>query len=122
MLTYLAGCDPETGKLKRAPSFFIQKGLDILKIISNESVIDLYLDQWTGATTHIDDASFKKLDNSNFVNGEDNLVFDPSLQGCYKANWKLHTKKCTYYLSIVTSSCNLSRFIKALTILSATCL
>ena len=46
-LTYLAGCDPATGKLTRAPSFFIQKGLEILKTIGTEPVIDLYLDQWT---------------------------------------------------------------------------
>ena len=36
-LTYLAGCDQTTGKLKHLPSFFIQKG--------TEPVIDLYLDQ-----------------------------------------------------------------------------
>src|SRR6202035_952492 len=36
-VTYLAGCDQATGKLKHLPSFFIQKG--------TEPVIDLYLDQ-----------------------------------------------------------------------------
>jgi triacylglycerol lipase len=32
-LTYLAVCDPKTGKLKQLPSFFIKRGLDILKMI-----------------------------------------------------------------------------------------
>lgn len=102
-LTYLAGCDQTTGRLKHAPSFFIQKGLDILKMVGSESVIDLYLDQWTRGKTSIDDALFKKIDDSNFVNGDDNLAFDLSLQGCCKANENFYTNDCTYYLSILTS-------------------
>jgi triacylglycerol esterase/lipase EstA (alpha/beta hydrolase family) len=101
--TYLAGCDRETGKLKHLPSFFIQRGLDILKMIGTEPVIDLYLDQWTHGKTPINDALFKKIDDSNFVNGDDNLAFDLSLQGCCKANENFDTQKGTYYLSIVTS-------------------
>jgi triacylglycerol lipase len=102
-LTYLAGCDQATGKLKHLPSFFIQKGLDLLKMIGTEPVIDLYLDQWTQGKTPIDEALFKKIDNSNFANGDDNLAFDLSLQGCCKANKNFDTQICTYYLSIVTS-------------------
>jgi triacylglycerol lipase len=102
-LTYLAGCDQATGKLKQLPSFFIQKGLDILKMIGTEPVIDLYLDQWTQGTIPTDDAFFKKIDESNFVEGDDNLAFDLSLQGCYKANKNFGTQTSTYYLSIVTS-------------------
>ncbi len=94
-LTYLLGCDPATGKLKRLPSFFIQKGLDILKMFGTEPVIDWYLDQWTQGTISIDD--------SNFAAGDDNPAFDLSLQGCYKANENFHTQNGTYYLSIVTS-------------------
>ncbi len=102
-LTYRAGCDPATGKLKQLPSFFIQKVLNILGRIGDGSVIDLYLDQWTQGKTPIDDALFRKIDNSNFVKGDDNLAFDLSLQGCYKANEKFDTQGGTYYLSIVTS-------------------
>jgi len=93
-LTYLAGCDPATGKFMRAPSIFIQKGLEILKRIGTEPVIDLYLAQWTQGKT---------IDESNFVSGDDNLAFDLSLQGCYKANKNFYTQNGTYYLSIVTS-------------------
>ena len=102
-LTYLAVSDPTTGKLKQLPSFFIQTGLDILKKIGTEPVIDLYLDQWTQGKTPIDGALFKKIDDSNFVSGDDNLPFDLSLQGCYKANENFDTQTGTYYLSIVTS-------------------
>ena len=106
-LTYLAGCDQATGKLKHLPSFFIQKGLDLLKMIGTEPIIDLYLDQWTHGKTSIDNTLFKKINDSNFVNGDDNLAFDLSLQGCCKANKNFdtqnYTQNCTYYLSIVTS-------------------
>jgi hypothetical protein len=134
-LTYLAGCDPATGKLTRAPSFFIQKGLEILKTIGTEPVIDLYLDQWTQGKSLTDDALFKNIDESNFAKGDDNLAFDLSLQGCYKANKNFGTQDGTYYLTIVTSKrtrrailwhsrstlcCYLPRFIKAPAILSAT--
>jgi triacylglycerol lipase len=61
-LTYLAGCDQTTGKLKHLPSFFIQTGLGILKMIGTEPAIYLYLDQWTHGKTPIDDALFKKID------------------------------------------------------------
>jgi triacylglycerol lipase len=101
-LTYLAGCDPAIGKLKQSPSFFIQKGLDLLKMIGTEPVLDLYLDQWTGEIP-TDDAFFNTIDNSNFVKGDDNLAFDLSLQGCRKAIQNFNTQKGTYYLSIVTS-------------------
>jgi triacylglycerol lipase len=63
----------------------------------------LYLDQWTHGKSPTDDALFKKIDESNFVTGDDNPAFDLSLQGCYKANEKFGTQKGTYYLSIVTS-------------------
>ena len=102
-LTYLAGSDQTTGTLKHLPSFFIKKGLDILKMIGTEPVIDLYLDQWTQGKTPIDDALFKKIDDSNFVKGDDNLAFGLTLQGCRKANENFHTQDGTYYLSIVTS-------------------
>jgi triacylglycerol lipase len=78
-------------------------------MIGTEPVIDLYLDQWTHGRIPTDDALFKKIDDSNFVKGDDNLAFDLSLQGCYKANEKFCTQKSTYYLSIVTSKTKQTR-------------
>jgi triacylglycerol lipase len=46
------------------------------------------------------------IDDSNFVNGDDNLAFDLSLQGCRRANDNLTTHDSTYYLSIITSKTN----------------
>jgi hypothetical protein len=64
---------------------------------------DLHLDQWIGKVNATRDellAFFEK--NPRFVEGEDNLAFDLSLQGCLKANQKFKTGNKTYYFSLVT--------------------
>jgi triacylglycerol lipase len=61
------------------------------------------LDQWIGkpnATSKELLAFFEK--HPQLVNGEDNLAFDLSLQGCRKANQKFKTGKETFYFTLVT--------------------
>lgn len=109
-LTYMAGCDEGTGKLAGAPSTIIRWGVDWLRRFANSPgnpvghILNPCLDQWTGAGEEpLSEVWLKKIDNSSFVKGEDNLGFDLSLQGCLKANSKFSTHPGTYYLSIVTS-------------------
>ncbi|MGQ0443822.1 MAG: lipase-like domain-containing protein [Beijerinckiaceae bacterium] len=109
-LTYMF-CDEKTGRLKGASSFLIGSALKVIEEITKAArpihdlagVYDLYLDQWIGKTNATSEellAFFKA--NSRFTDGEDNLAFDLSLQGCLKANQKFQTRNETYYFSLVT--------------------
>ncbi|MGH6935184.1 MAG: lipase [Methylocella sp.] len=109
-LTYMF-CDETTGRLKRASSFLVQSALKFIETIRLAARpihdlgqdYDLYLDQWIGKANATRDellAFFEK--NRRFVEGEDNLAFDLSLQGCRKANQKFKTGNKTYYFTLVT--------------------
>jgi hypothetical protein len=104
-------CDEATGRLKGAPSFLIRSALDAVEAIRIAARpvydiggdYDLYLDQWIGKAnpTSAELLAFFE-DNRRFTDGEDNLAFDLSLQGCFKANLKFQTRSETYYFSLVT--------------------
>lgn len=108
LLTYMFGCDKQTGRLNRLPSHLIAKALDFLALAAAvptpmRKPFDLYLDQWTGTGLTLDEA-MSRLDHGPFVRGEDNLGFDLTLQGCRQANAKFSTNPGTYYLSLVTDA------------------
>jgi triacylglycerol lipase len=104
-------CDKTTGRLKGAPGILIRSALDFIEAIRLAARpihdlgqdYDLYLDQWIGKVNPTTDEllDFFKTD-PRFTEGEDNLAFDLSLQGCLKANQTFQTRNNTYYFSLVT--------------------
>jgi len=109
-LTYMF-CDETTGRLKRGSSFLVQAALGATEAIKSatrslwnfDGDYDLYLDQWTGKLSPTREELLAFFDkNHQFAEGEDNLAFDLSLQGCRKANAAFHTRNGTYYFSLVT--------------------
>ena len=107
-LPYFLGCDKSTGLLQGPVGEFIGTIVQALALTSgNSSFYDFDLDQWIGKGYGRDfDRTISALEASDFAKGEDNLAFDLSLQGCYKANEKFKTNPDTYYLSIVTRQTN----------------
>lgn len=104
-LAYQFACDKRSGKLVGTPNSLIGFALSFVRkanIDANENY-DLFLDQWTRKTYPTNDDLMRDFDNGAFLDGEDNLAFDLTLQGCYKANQLFSTNTDTYYLSIVTS-------------------
>lgn len=118
-LTYMF-CDEETGRLKRASSFLVRFALDASEAIRMAARpvhdfggdYDLYLDQWIGKAnaTHEELLAFFE-NNHRFSDGEDNLAFDLSLQGCLAANRKFETRSETYYFSLVTRATHEAGFL-----------
>lgn len=119
-LTYMY-CDEKTGRLKRAPGFLVQAALNAIRATSMAARpvhdfgedYDLYLDQWTGKANPAREellAFFGR--NHSFADGEDNLAFDLSLQGCFKANKKFQTGSQTYYFSLVTRATHEAGFLE----------
>jgi triacylglycerol lipase len=113
LLTYKFGCDKSTGRLKRIPSVLIGEALDLLSTLSNlaPNFFDLYLDQWVGDPAQRRADLLKRLDESVFLEGKDNLAYDLSLQGCLDANRKFKTEDSSYYLSIVTRATHQESFL-----------
>ena len=103
-LPYLLGCDQQTGRLAGSIGNFIGTAVQAFGVVTgNSSIYDFDLDQWIGEGYGEDlSKMIEVLDASNFAEGEDNLAFDLTLQGCYKANSIFNTNPGTYYLSIVT--------------------
>jgi triacylglycerol lipase len=116
-LTYMF-CDEVTGKLKGAPSFLMRSALDALEAIRKAARpvydiggdYDLWLDQWIGKVNPTNGELLAFFENDHrFTDGEDNLAFDLSLQGCFKANLKFQTRSETYYFSVVTRATHEAR-------------
>lgn len=106
-LPYLLGCDQSTGLLTGPVGHFLGKGVEVIGLAAQGPVKEFYdfkLDQWLGDKTpgNLEDLT-SALSASRFAQGEDNLAFDLSLQGCWKANKQFTTHPDTYYLSFVTS-------------------
>lgn len=105
-LTYMLGCNKKTGLLTGAIGSFLGNAIQIFAMVgggSIDNIFDFNLDQWIGkgrgGNLHDVVSALKK---SNYAKGEDNLAFDLTLQGCFKANKTFKTNPNTYYLSIVT--------------------
>lgn len=118
-LTYMF-CDEETGKLKRGPGFLIRSALDVIELIRRAARplhdfggdYDLYLDQWIGKPNATNDEILAFFENCyRFTEGNDNLAFDLSLQGCLAANQTFQTQKDTYYFSLVTRATHEEGFL-----------
>ncbi len=103
-LPYMLGCNKQTGLLTGSIGETIREVIKPLALLtSNSSVYDFDLDQWIGEGDGRDlNELIKALNESEFANGGDNMAFDLTLQGCYKANQNFKTNPNTYYLSIVT--------------------
>jgi triacylglycerol lipase len=108
-LTYIS-CDETTGRLKRASDFLAQSALDFIAALRLAARpihdlgrdYDLYLDQWTGKANMTTKELLTFFENNHrFAEGEDNLAFDLSLQGCLKANQKFRTGNKTHYFTLV---------------------
>lgn len=104
LLPYKLGCDKKTGLLTGSTGEFIGSLIQVLGLVTgNSNKYDFDLDQWIGSGYGNDFGEMiNVLDASKFAEGEDNLAFDLTLQGCFKANEKFKTNPDTYYLSIVT--------------------
>lgn len=101
-LPYKFGCDKDTGRLSTSGiGGFISEVVNKLPRASSH-FYDFDLDQWIGTGHKSFDEMKIALEKSDFANGEDNLAYDLSLQGCHKANQTVKTYPDTYYFSIVT--------------------
>jgi triacylglycerol lipase len=105
-LPYMLGCDKKTGLLTGPIGDFLGNAVQLFAMAGGGSIDNIYdfdLDQWIG---NGQGGNLKNivsaLEQSNYAKGEDNLAFDLTLQGCYKANNKFKTNPNTYYLSIIT--------------------
>jgi triacylglycerol esterase/lipase EstA (alpha/beta hydrolase family) len=105
-LPYMLGCDKQSGKLAGRAGDFIGSMVQYFAVLGQgvaDGFYDLDLDQWIGRQKP---ARLREiaalLESSRFAKGEDNLAFDLSLQGGYKANRKFATHPNSYYFSIVT--------------------
>ena len=105
-LPYMLGCDKKTGLLTGPIGDFIGKAAQIFATVGNgvvPTLFDFDLDQWIGEGHDKNlPAICAALEQSDFAKGEDNLAFDLTLQGGYKANNAFQTHPSTYYLSVVT--------------------
>lgn len=105
-LLYMLGSDKRSGLLRGSFGPFLGKAIQFFAMAgggSIDNIFDFDLDQWIGKDK---DRNFKEiiaaLDDSQFVKGKDNLVFDLTLQGCFEANQVVQSYPQTYYLSLIT--------------------
>jgi triacylglycerol lipase len=119
ILTYMF-CDEKTGRLKRASGFLVQSALAAIEALRIAALpvhdfggdYDLYLDQWIGKANATSAELLEFFNKSHrFADGEDNLAFDLSLQGCVEANRKFQTRNETYYFSLVTRATHEAGFL-----------
>lgn len=108
LLTYKFGCDKLTGLLSGWQGGAISTALTFIKastagLIDLTQNFDLMLDHWPSESGDVL-SQLMQLGASPFVRGEDNLGFDLSLQGCFKANKAFRTNANTYYLSLDTET------------------
>lgn len=105
-LPYMLGCDMKTGLLDGSVGWFINGAVQVIALATGGDIGGLYdfdLDQWIGDGYGQDlDRMVETLEGSRFGEGEDNIAFDLTLQGVYKANKGFSTDPDTYYLSVVT--------------------
>lgn len=104
-LCYHSICAAETGRIVAAPAHVIGDAIEVIQRIQNgpaANEYDLWLDHW-GIHQPLDASVVGAIERTEFLKGEDNLAFDLSLQGCFKANSTSQAYVETYYLSIVTS-------------------
>jgi triacylglycerol esterase/lipase EstA (alpha/beta hydrolase family) len=105
-LPYMLGCDKHSGKLTGRIGEFIGGMVQHFALLGQGvtgGLYDLDLDQWIGQRKKIAWREIAALlESSRFAKGEDNLAFDLSLQGGYKANRTIVTYPDSYYFSIVT--------------------
>lgn len=108
-LPYMLGCDKQSGKLTGPVGDFLGGMVQFFAFLgqgkgAGSGLYDFDLDQWLGERqkTALRDLG-ALLEASHFAKGEDNLAFDLSLQGGYKANQKFITYPDTYYFSLLTA-------------------
>jgi hypothetical protein len=100
-------CDARTGRLTGLPSVLVTRGLGLVRRfldLGTTPLFDLYLDQWVGQPDPNFDSTMRALDASGFVAGEDNLAYDMTLQGSFKANAGFAPSSSSYYFSFVTGA------------------
>ena len=109
--TDIYSCDETTGRLKGASGFLVQSALDFIEAL-RLAAWPIFI--WAGTMIFISISGPARRTrraeelrslfeiNPRFAEGEDNLAFDLSLQGCLKANQKFRTGNKTYYFTLVT--------------------
>ncbi len=109
-LPYMLGCDKQTGLLTKPIGLFIGNAVQIFAMAGGKAIEKIYhfhLDHWLGEEK---EGNFEEillaLEESHFAKNEDNLAFDLTLQGGYKANQQIETHPNTYYLSVITEKSN----------------
>ena len=106
-LSYMLGCDRETGLVKGIQGKALFKFIQLFATISGaamDKIYDFDLDHWDydredGETLQ---SLLGKMSDSRFMKSEDNLAFDLTIQGCTKLNEVVPTYPNTYYFSEVT--------------------
>ena len=106
-LTYMLGCDQETGLVAGLQGKALFKFVQLFASITGANTDDIYdfdLNQWgydreDGETL---ESFLAKISDSRFMDDEDNLAFDLSVQGCARLNEYVPTYPNTHYFSHVT--------------------
>ncbi|MGZ8191964.1 MAG: esterase/lipase family protein [Methylobacter sp.] len=106
-LTYMLGCDEESGKVTTPIGTFLGKSLELFAGITNslpEKIYDFDLGQWKLIRQDNESLTdfINKIAESGLFKGEDNAVYDLTLSALLDQNEKIPTFTNTYYFSYVT--------------------